>query len=287
MKLQLLACLSLRHALAFSVFKQGSLRPATSLDAAVGIFFGTSTGNTERVADLIYEAFGPELAAEPVDIDTIEAGKLAEVFAQNDALVVGTPTWNTGADTERSGTGWDEVYYTKFPELDLVDKKVAVFGLGDQVSYAENYADATGELYSVFKGLGCQMMGHWDTDGYEHESTKSMAGDKFCGLLLDEINQEDLTEERVEQWVAQLKEEGILEGSGSSASVPAASTTVSQAGELESSSELLEQQISAHDHGGFSPYTNPVSGRTLWVSEDGRQSFTTVGTATKVSSVGP
>jgi flavodoxin I len=25
--------------------------------------------------------------------------------------VVGTPTWHTGADTERSGTGWDEIYY--------------------------------------------------------------------------------------------------------------------------------------------------------------------------------
>ena len=31
-------------------------------------------------------------------------------------------------------------------ELDIAGKKVAVFGLGDQVSYSENYADASGEV---------------------------------------------------------------------------------------------------------------------------------------------
>ena len=60
---------------------------------------------------------------------------------------MGTPTWNTGADTERSGTGWDEIYYTEMQNVNNVaGKKVAVFGLGDSVSYSENYADATGEV---------------------------------------------------------------------------------------------------------------------------------------------
>lgn len=59
-------------------------------------------------------------------MDTLEAGSLAEVFGQHGALVCGTPTWNTGADTERSGTGWDELYYDKLPELKTVleNKKV-------------------------------------------------------------------------------------------------------------------------------------------------------------------
>lgn len=54
----------------------------------------------------------------------------------------------TGADTERSGTGWDEIYYSEMQTLkpSLQGKKVAVFGLGDSVSYSENYADATGEV---------------------------------------------------------------------------------------------------------------------------------------------
>ena len=75
----------------------------------VGIFFGTSTGATETVADLIRTEFGDD-AEGPFDIEEIQ-GNVAEKFGSFDALVVGTPTWNTGADTERSGTGWDEIYY--------------------------------------------------------------------------------------------------------------------------------------------------------------------------------
>lgn len=55
-------------------------------------------------------------------------------------------TLSKGADTERSGTGWDEIYYGEMQDVKLNGKKVAVFGLGDSVSYAENYADASGEV---------------------------------------------------------------------------------------------------------------------------------------------
>ena len=123
----------------------------------------------------------------------------------DDALIVGTPTWNTGADVERSGTGWDEIYYGEMQECnDLVGKKVAVFGLGDSVSYGENYADASGELHDVFEKLGCQMMGYTSQEGYLHEASKAIRGDLFCGLLNDAVNQEELMEERVEKWCVVL-----------------------------------------------------------------------------------
>ena len=110
----------------------------------VGIFFGTSTGSTEEVAHLISEEFGEE-ASDPIEIDGVQ-GSVEKDFAKYDALVVGTPTWNTGADTERSGTGWDEIYYGEMEGLNISGKKVAVFGLGDSVSYGENYADGAGEV---------------------------------------------------------------------------------------------------------------------------------------------
>jgi len=75
----------------------------------VGIFFGTSTGSTMGVADMLVAAFDDD-AEGPFEIDSIQ-GSVAKKFAEYDALIVGTPTWNTGADTERSGTGWDEIYY--------------------------------------------------------------------------------------------------------------------------------------------------------------------------------
>lgn len=111
----------------------------------IGIFFGSSTGATEGIADLIASNFGDDIADGPFEIDDIQ-GSVADKFNEYDSLVVGTPTWNTGADTERSGTGWDEIYYGEMKGLNIAGKKVAVFGLGDQISYSENYADASGEV---------------------------------------------------------------------------------------------------------------------------------------------
>jgi len=79
------------------------------LGGKVGVFFGTSTGSTEGIADMICDVFDGE-ADGPFEVDEIQ-GSVAKKFAEYDALIVGTPTWNTGADTERSGTGWDEIYY--------------------------------------------------------------------------------------------------------------------------------------------------------------------------------
>lgn len=53
-----------------------------------------------------------------------------------------------------SGTGWDELYYGEMEDLNIAGKKVAVFGLGDSVSYAENYADASGEVRIKIKNDG-------------------------------------------------------------------------------------------------------------------------------------
>merc|ERR1712151_1045026 len=68
---------------------------------AVGLFWGTQSGKTEEVADMI----AAEAGVEAKDISEMSAGDLAGY----DGLIVGTPTWNTGADEQRSGTAWDEL----------------------------------------------------------------------------------------------------------------------------------------------------------------------------------
>ena len=269
---------------AFSPLPSNANLPASSMTTAlfgakVGIFFGTSTGSTEEVAYAISEEFGSDVASEPIEIDGV-ADSVASEFAKYDALVVGTPTWNTGADSERSGTGWDEIYYSTMEDLNIAGKKVAVFGLGDSVSYAENYADAAGELHDVFENLGCQMLGYTSQEGYLHEASKSIRGDKFCGLLCDAVNQEELTEGRVQKWVEQLIGEGILEGGGAggaaSASEEPAPAVVDVTAELEENSILMEESIAAHSAGdAFEPHYNPRSGVTMWTSPDGRTCYYT------------
>jgi len=172
--------------------------------------------------------------------------------------------------------------------LNIAGKKVAVFGLGDSVSYSENYADATGELHDVFESLGCKMIGYTSQEGYQHKESKSIRGDLFCGLLLDAVNEEELTEERVQNWVAKLIDEGILESSGEAA--PAA--TVMPAAAAAPSPQIdLSATVAFEDHAlaeeimtevkktrsGYMAHYNPRTDKTMWISTDGRSSYVTVG----------
>jgi len=187
-----------------------------------------------------------------------------------------------GADEERSGTGWDEIYYSEMQELKIAGKKVAVFGQGDQISYSENYADATGELHDVFESLGCKIMGYTSQEGYEHDESKAIRGDSFCGLLLDAVNEEELTEDRVKNWVAQLLDEGITESSGEAAPVVAAAPApqVEETATVALDDPVLAEEIIAQvktTRTGYVAHYNDRTDKTMWISNDGRSSYVTAG----------
>ena len=243
------------------------------------MFFGTSTGNTEDVADVIIQKMndvkGDNTIEGPFSIDD-HKGTLSKSFSQYDSLIVGTPTWNTGADTERSGVAWDEMYYTEFDKLGdtLKGKKVGVFGLGDQESYGENYADATGELYDVFTDKGAEIIGLTEIDdSYVHEESKAIKDGKFVGLLCDNVNQEELTEERVTKWVNQLVEEGILDSGGSSDGAVVVDAVVSVVEAVSVSTPPPQPKAafvatpkSSSSATGYTGYTNAKRGNTMWIS---------------------
>jgi len=167
---------------------------------AIGLFYATQTGNTENVATAISEKSG----VDAVDISEIEVADLAGY----DGLIVGCPTWNTGADEFRSGTAWDDVL-EEIKATDLQGKPVAVFGCGDSQSYGDNFCDGIEELHATFKASGAKMMGYVDASDYQHGESKSQSGDKFVGLPLDQDNEDDMTDARVESWIAQIKGEGM------------------------------------------------------------------------------
>merc|ERR1712188_265172 len=168
--------------------------------AEVGLFYSTSTGNTEAAADWIKQKFSGDIT-DPTDIGEVDVSDL-EGYS---SLIVSAPTWNTGADEGRSGTAWDE----EIKDLDLSGKKVAVFGCGDSSSYGDYFCDAMEEVYSAMKEAGATMVGSVDPSGYDFAESKSIIDGKFCGLPLDEDNESDMTEERVEAWCAQIAGEGV------------------------------------------------------------------------------
>jgi len=175
--------------------------PTSTALNAVGIYYSTSTGNTEACAEALQEASG----IEPTEISDAED----DAVAGADGLIFGAPTWNTGADDYRSGTALDDWLYDNLPNIDLKDKPVAIFGCGDQASYGDNYCDSAGELYDLFTAAGAKVFGMTSQEGYDHVESKAVRDDKFVGMMFDQDNQDDMTEDRAAAWVAQLKEEGF------------------------------------------------------------------------------
>lgn len=157
----------------------------------IGIFFASDTGNTEKVAEKI----ATQLELETNDI----AGCSNEVFDDYDLLILGTPTANYG----EMQPDWD-CFVPELEDADLSGKKVALFGLGDQVDYPDSFQDAMGDLADLIVEAGGEIIGQWPTDGYEFNDSRAVKDDKFVGLALDEDRQPELTDDRIATWLNTL-----------------------------------------------------------------------------------
>ena len=134
----------------------------------------------------------------------IELYDIAEYYLEDmadfDCLILGIPTWNIG----QLQSDWEEAF-EELGEIDLTGKLIAIFGLGDQVDYPKTFVDAMFFLGDKVESQGARLVGGWSTDGYSFEQSWAVKEEHFIGLVLDEHNQADLTQKRVEKWVAQLK----------------------------------------------------------------------------------
>jgi flavodoxin I len=164
----------------------------------IGLFYGTQTGNTQTEAELIQKEFGGEGVVTLYDVANF---KLSD-FENYNNIIVGCPTWNVGQLQD----DWDS-FYDELDNVDFTGKKVAYFGIGDQVGYADSFQDAIGILEEKISEQGGTTIGYWSTDGYDFNESRAVRDGKFVGLALDEDNQSELTEERIKTWVAGLKSE--------------------------------------------------------------------------------
>jgi flavodoxin I len=161
------------------------------------IIYSFHTQKSKKIAEKIIEAFGDE------NIQVVNAEELtAEVFMENDKFILSAPTWFDG----ELPNYWDE-FVPELEEMDLKNKTFAVFGLGDQKGYPENFCDAIGILVEVLERCGASIVGKIPAEGYTFESSRAQRGDIFVGLPLDQENQGRLSGERVTKWVDQLKNE--------------------------------------------------------------------------------
>jgi flavodoxin I len=161
------------------------------------IIYSFHTQKSKKVSEKIIEAWGKQ------NIEAINAEELSkEVFEKYDYFILSAPTWFDG----ELPNYWDE-FVPDLEEMDLKGKKFAIFGLGDQKGYPENFCDAIGILAEIIEECGGKVVGHASAEGYTFESSRALRGNVFVGLPLDQENQARMTAGRIKNWIDQLKEE--------------------------------------------------------------------------------
>lgn len=165
----------------------------------IGLFYGSTTCYTEMAAEKICEA----LSDFEVHMHNIKDVPLAKA-EQYELLIFGISTWDFGELQEDWESQWDDIV-----QVNLSGKIIALFGLGDQIGYADWFQDALGMLHDVIITQDCHIIGYWENQGYDFAASKALLeGDEFfVGLSLDDENQYDLSEQRIAQWTEQLKDE--------------------------------------------------------------------------------
>lgn len=166
----------------------------------IGLFYGSDTGFTELVADLIRDEFST-IAPDLISVHDIGITPV-EMLLDYDYLIIGCPTWDIGQLQD----DWD-ARYLQLDDLDLAGKQVAIFGLGDQFGYPDSFCDAIGILGRKFRERGATLAGFTPTAGFEFSYSEGVQDGMFMGLALDDENESEKTPARITEWVWQLVDE--------------------------------------------------------------------------------
>ncbi len=134
------------------------------------VIFGSTTGMTEVVAGKIAQALGCEAV-------NINAADTAAFDAE--LLVLGSSTWGVGDLQDDWAAKLDEV------KGNFAGKKVAVFGLGDSIGFADSYCVAAETIANAAKDAGATLVGEV--------------------LKLDDTNEADQTDGKIAAWVDTIK----------------------------------------------------------------------------------
>lgn len=155
------------------------------------VVYGSSTGTCQEIAEQI----AGKLNVEAKDVANLTSDDIAE----NDNLLLGSSTWGAG---ELQDDWYDGLKTLK--NADLSGKTIALFGCGDCESYGDTFCGAIGEIYEALKESGANFIGSVSTDGYTFDDSSAVVDGQFIGLALDNINEDDKTEARIDAWLESI-----------------------------------------------------------------------------------
>lgn len=167
------------------------------MESKIAVLYGPEGGNTDKVAQLIKAKLGESCELILVNQATKKTIEQYQNFIFG-ISTIGTHTWKNTTNSD-----WDS-FIPKFRDIDLKGKTFAMYGLGDQVAYANHFVDDLIIAYKMIVEQGGKHIGMWPTEGYDFNDSESTIDDKFVGLAIDEDHQSELTNDRVSNWVDQI-----------------------------------------------------------------------------------
>ena len=167
--------------------------------SVVAIVYGSSTLNTEFVSTKLLHELG-EGSARMLNVKDVTP----EDLLGYSGFIFVTSTWGRG-DLQDD---W-ELFLPRVKAIDFTGKRVALVGLGDQKNYPDQFCDSIGHLYDTLHDLGVTVVGETSVEGYEFKRSYAVRKNRFVGLVLDEDNQSDLTDDRIRGWVRSIRKEFV------------------------------------------------------------------------------
>ena len=161
----------------------------------IGIFYGSTTGCTEDVANAIAQHLGVDAA----DIHNVGTTDATEAL-KYDTLLLGSSTWGSG-DLQDD---WYDFLDT-LSSQDLSGKRVGIFGCGDSDSYGDTFCGAIAQIYDALQTTGCTFVGSYEPTDYNVTDSDVCRNGVFVGLAIDACDDDAKNQARIEHWCELVK----------------------------------------------------------------------------------
>jgi flavodoxin I len=152
------------------------------------------------VADKVKSAIGEQ----DVEMISVNDARLSDLEKYDQIIfgisTVGKETW----DSDYSNTDWSK-FFPNISKVKFSGKTVAIFGLGDHVTYSNHFVNAMGMLAKDLLKNGATIVGKVDPSSYEFDDSDAVVDGMFVGLPIDEDFESELTDERISNWVKSIK----------------------------------------------------------------------------------
>ncbi len=159
----------------------------------IGLFYGSTSGRTRGVVEEIEFNLGS-------DVEVFDVANGIDNIKEFTNLILAVPTYGVGELQE----DWLKVF-EELKQIDFTGKVVGLVGIGNQTTFGESFIGGLIPLYETVTSNGGTIVGLTSTDGYHFEECEAIVDGMFMGLALDEDNQDDMTPDRIYDWLEEIK----------------------------------------------------------------------------------